>query len=104
MGFRVFLDFHDFLSGTPGDENVGSVVVLFPVLVELENEGLFLPGVRMPGGEQNLEGSEFVLRFRVPRPTVPHIGDLTLHSRLGSAYRFAHSPQLINVSAIRGVA
>ena len=60
-GLRVFLDFHDFPIGAPSDENVGSVPVPFPILMVFENERLLLPGVRMPTGEQDLEGPEFVL-------------------------------------------
>lgn len=78
----VFFDLHDLLTGTPDDQNVGSVTMPFPVMMKLESEGLLLPGIRMPGGEQDLEGFKFVLRFRVSRPAICHISDFTLHARL----------------------
>jgi len=39
--------------------------MLFTVVTVFENEGLLLPSVRMPSSEQNLEGLDLVLRFRV---------------------------------------
>ena len=90
IGIGVLFDFHDFLVGTPIDQNVWSVAMFGSLMVVVENEGLLLPCARMPSGEQNLECLEFILRFSVPRAPTQDVRDFALYTRLRPAHWLAN--------------
>jgi hypothetical protein len=46
IALGVFLDFHDFLMRTPGDQNVRRLAMLCPFMMVFEEERLLLPPVR----------------------------------------------------------
>ena len=78
----IVLDLDDLLVGAPDYQNVRRVPVLCAFVMVLENKRLLLPCIRSRGGQQDLEGFEFVLGFDVARPAMYNIRHLALHAGL----------------------